>query len=249
MEPGLYLVGTPIGNLGDITFRAVETLKAVQLIIAEDTRQTCKLLARYEIRTPLISCHKFNEAARVDFVLHRIREGQAVALVTDAGMPAVSDPGARMVAAMRAAGQRVTVIPGPCSVTSALALSGFGGSGFLFEGFLTRGVNARKQRLRELAICDRPAVLFESPYRLLKLLGEMDAVFHDRPIFIGRELTKHFEEGLLGTPQELVARFQGRAVKGELVIVIPPPTRAERRQMEAAPENVSIGGDTGADGV
>ena len=249
MDPGLYLVGTPIGNLNDITFRAVETLKAVQLIIAEDTRQTCKLLARYEIRTPLISCHKFNEAARVDFVLHRIREGQAVALVTDAGMPAISDPGARMVAAMRVAGQRVTVIPGPCSVTSALAFSGFGGSGFLFEGFLTRGVNARQQRLHELAVCDRPVVLFESPYRLLKLLGEMDAVFPDRAIFIGRELTKHFEEGLLGTPQELIARFQNRAVKGELVIVIPPPTRAERRQLKAAPENVSIGGDTGADGI
>jgi 16S rRNA (cytidine1402-2'-O)-methyltransferase len=241
MEAGLYLVGTPIGNLGDITLRALETLKAVNTIVAEDTRQTQKLLARYEIRTPLLSCHKFNEAARAELILDKIRAGQAVALVTDAGMPAISDPGSRMVTAVRAAGLPVTVLPGPCSVTSALALSGFGGGGFLFEGFLTRGSNARKQRLRELAVLDRPAVIFESPYRLLKLLAEMDEALHDRTLFIGRELTKHFEESLLGTPSELIAKFAGRAVKGELVLVIPPPTRAERRQMAEDPEVLSVG--------
>lgn len=245
MEAGLYLVGTPIGNLGDITLRALEILKAVNTIVAEDTRQTQKLLARYEIHTPLLSCHKFNEAARVESILDKIRTGQAVALVTDAGMPAVSDPGSRIVTAARAAGLPIMVIPGPCSVTSAIALSGFGGSGFLFEGFLTRGSNARKHRLRELAVLDRPVVIFESPYRLLKLLGEMDEALHDRTLFIGRELTKHFEESLLGTPPELIAKFQGRAVKGEIVIVIPPPTRAERRQMEEDPEVLLLGGDVG----
>ncbi|TAN38668.1 MAG: 16S rRNA (cytidine(1402)-2'-O)-methyltransferase [Verrucomicrobia bacterium] len=245
MEAGLYLVGTPIGNLGDITLRALETLKTAGVIVAEDTRQTHKLLERYEIRTPLVSCHKFNEAARVELIIEKIRAGQAVALVTDAGMPAVSDPGSRVVSAIRAAGHLVTVIPGPCSVTSAIALSGFGGSGFLFEGFLTRGSNARKQRLRELAVLDRPVVIFESPYRLLKLLGEMDEALHDRTLFIGRELTKHFEESLLGTPNELIAKFQGRAVKGELVLVIPPPTRAERRQMAEDPEVLSVGGADG----
>ena len=248
MEAGLYLVGTPIGHLGDITLRALETLKAANTIVAEDTRQTQKLLARYEIRTPLLSCHKFNEAARVDLILEKIRAGQAVALVTDAGMPAVSDPGSRLVAAVRAAGQRITVIPGPCAVTSAIALSGFGGNGFLFEGFLTRASNARKRRLRELAVGDRPVVLFESPYRLLKLLGEMDEALHDRTLFVGRELTKHFEECLLGTPLELIAKFQGRAVKGELVLVIPPPTRAERQQMAEDPEVLSVGSEAGADG-
>jgi 16S rRNA (cytidine1402-2'-O)-methyltransferase len=235
MEAGLYLVGTPIGNLGDITLRALETLKAVNLIIAEDTRRTRNLLEHHGVRTPLMSCHKFNEAARVELILNKIRTGQAIALDTDAGMPAVSDPGARIVAAARAAGHFITTIPGPSAVTAAMALCGFGGSGFLFEGFLTRGVNARQRRLRELAALDHPVVIFESPYRLLKLLGEMDATFHARTLYIGRELTKHFEENLVGTPAELIAKFHGRAVKGEIVIVIPPAPRAERRQMAPDP--------------
>lgn len=245
MQPGLYIVATPIGNLGDITLRALETLKAVAVIVAEDTRWSRKLLDHYQIHTPLVSCHKFNEAARVEFVLEKIRGGAAVALVTDAGTPAISDPGARVVAAVRAAGLYCTALPGPSAVTAAMALCGFGGSGFLFEGFLTRGSNARKQRLRELAACDRPVIIYESPYRLLKLLAEMEEALHDRAIYIGRELTKHFEENLVGTPAELIAKFNGRAVKGELVIVIPPLTRAERRQLEEEPEVVSLGGDAG----
>ena len=128
LNAGLYVVGTPIGNLGDITLRALETLKAADLIAAEDTRHTRKLLDRYEIRTPVISCHKFNEAARAETVLGRIRAGAAVALVTDSGMPAVSDPGSRVVAACREAGLPVTVLPGPSSVTAAVALCGFAGA-------------------------------------------------------------------------------------------------------------------------
>ena len=143
LPPGLYIVGTPIGNLGDITLRAIETLKSAHLIVAEDTRHTRHLLDRYEIRTPTISCHKFNEASRVELVLGKIREGQAVALVTDAGMPAVSDPGSRVVAACHDAGVPVIVIPGPSSVNAAVALSGFGGAGFFFEGFLSHKSAAR----------------------------------------------------------------------------------------------------------
>ncbi|MCX6996569.1 MAG: 16S rRNA (cytidine(1402)-2'-O)-methyltransferase, partial [Kiritimatiellaeota bacterium] len=173
MDAGLYIVGTPIGNLADITLRALATLKTAGLIIAEDTRHTHKLLERHGINTPLISSHKFNEASRVDLILSRIRAGAAVALVSDAGMPAVSDPGARTVAAVRAAGLPVTVIPGPSAVTSAVALSGCGGAGFLFEGFLPHKSGARRRRLGELAGCPQPVVLFESPYRLLKLLAEL----------------------------------------------------------------------------
>lgn len=245
MQAGLYIVGTPIGNLGDITLRALETLKTANLIVAEDTRWTRKLLDHHGVQTPLMSCHKFNEAARVGLILGKIHDGQAVALVTDAGMPAISDPGSRMVAAVRAADCLVTVVPGPSAVTTAMALSGFGGSGFLFEGFLTRGSNARKRRLRELAVQTQPVVLFESPYRLLKLLAEMEEALNDRTLYIGRELTKLFEENLVGTPAELIAKFQGRAVKGEIVIVIPPPTRAERQQMEEDPEVLSVGNDGG----
>jgi 16S rRNA (cytidine1402-2'-O)-methyltransferase len=245
MQAGLYIVATPIGNLGDITLRALDTLKAAAVIVAEDTRWTRKLLDHHGIHTPLVSCHKFNEAARVDFVLDKIRSGVSVALVTDAGTPAISDPGSRVVAAVRAASLFLTVLPGPSAVTAAIALCGFGGSGFLFEGFLTRGSNARKQRLRELAACDRPVVIYESPYRLLKLLAEMEEALHDRAIYIGRELTKLFEENLVGTPAELIAKFAGRAVKGEIVIVIPPPSRVERQQMEEDSEVVSLGGDAG----
>ncbi|MCX7009677.1 MAG: 16S rRNA (cytidine(1402)-2'-O)-methyltransferase [Kiritimatiellaeota bacterium] len=245
MQAGLYIVATPIGNLGDITLRALETLKTAHVIVAEDTRWSRKLLDHHGIHTPLVSCHKFNEAARVDFVLDRIRGGAAVALVTDAGTPAISDPGARVVAAVRGAGLYITALPGASAVTTAMSLCGFGGSGFLFEGFLTRGSNARKLRLRELAGSDRPVVIYESPYRLLKLLGEMDEALHDRAIYVGRELTKLFEENLVGTPAELIAKFAGRAVKGELVIVIPPPTRVERRQMDEEPEVMSLGGDAG----
>jgi len=227
MDAGLYIVGTPIGNLGDITLRALETLKSANLIVAEDTRQTRKLLERYAIGTPLISSHKFNEASRVNLILDRIRAGAAVALVSDAGMPAVSDPGARVVAAVRAAGLPVTVLPGPSAVTSAVALSGFGGAGFLFDGFLPHKSGARRRRLTELAACPQPVVLFESPYRLLKLLAELVEIMPARRVYVGRELTKHFEESLTGTPAEIAARFQGRAVKGELVVVLAPAGRHE----------------------
>lgn len=222
MNPGLYIVGTPIGNLGDITLRAIETLKSANLIVAEDTRHTRHLLDRYEIGTPTISCHKFNEASRVDLVLGKIRDGQAVAMVTDAGMPAVSDPGSRVVAACHDAGVAVTVIPGPSSVTAAVALSGFGGAGFFFEGFLSHKSAARERRLAELADCEAPVVLFESPYRLLKLLGEIEKILGARPVFVAREMTKHFEEHLRGPAAEIAAKFGGRTVKGELVVVIAP---------------------------
>jgi 16S rRNA (cytidine1402-2'-O)-methyltransferase len=220
LTPGLYLVGTPIGNLADITLRAIETLKSVRLIAAEDTRHTRQLLNRYEIRAPLMSCHKFNEASRIEQILEQVRAGAAIALVTDSGMPAISDPGSRVVSACHDAGIPVTVIPGPSSVTSALALSGFDGAGFRFEGFLSHKSAARERRLAELANCDAPVILFESPYRLLKLMREIEKRMGARRVFVAREMTKHFEERLRGTAAEIAASFQNRAVKGELVVVI-----------------------------
>lgn len=224
LPAGLYVVGTPIGNLGDITVRALETLKGVRAVLTEDTRHTGILLSRYGIRVQLLSCHQFNEASRVDEVVARIREGQALALVTNAGMPAVSDPGSRIVAGCRRAGLPATVIPGPSAVTAAIALSGLGfGKGFLFEGFLPRKSGQRRRRLEALTQVDMPVVLYESPFRLIALLGELGEVFGaERLVFVGRELTKKFEEARTGTPAELLAAYQGRTVKGELTLVIAP---------------------------
>jgi 16S rRNA (cytidine1402-2'-O)-methyltransferase len=220
MDPGLYIVGTPIGNLEDVTARALQALRDVDAILAEDTRHTRKLLDRYEIHKPMVSYHKFNEAARVDQVLERIRDGAAFALVTDSGMPAVSDPGARIVEACHKAGIKVSVFPGPSAVTTAVALSGFAGAGFAFGGFLPHKPGPRKKRLAALLQGAMPVVLFESPYRILKLLGEIEEVAGACRIFVGRELTKHFEECLWGTAAEIRARFEGRAIKGEFVVVI-----------------------------
>lgn len=220
MNPGLYVVGTPIGNLGDLSFRAVETLRGVQAILAEDTRCTRVLLDRYEIRTQLISCHKFNEASRLEEILSRIRSGQALALVTDSGMPGISDPGARVVAACRGEGLRIEAVPGPTALTTALSLSGCRGSKFFFAGFLPRTSGARLRELQALAAMNVPAVVYESPYRIVKLLQAAQEPFGERRILVARELTKKFEEVLVGTAAELLKRLETRKLKGEIVVVL-----------------------------
>lgn len=223
MDAGLYIVGTPIGNLGDMTARGIDTLNEAGLILAEDTRQTRKLLMHFEIKTHCISCHKFNEAQRCDEILERIRNGEVIAMVTDSGMPCISDPGARIVAACREAGLMITSAPGPTAVTTALALSGFGGHGFLFVGFPARKSGARRKLLEQCADVPVPVILYESPYRLLKLLEEIEAVLGpDRKVFAARELTKKFEELLSGTAAQVRQRFDGRNVKGECVLIIAP---------------------------
>jgi 16S rRNA (cytidine1402-2'-O)-methyltransferase len=221
MEAGLYIVGTPIGHLGDMTARGIQTLKEASLVIAEDTRTTRNLLNHFEIKTYCISCHKFNEAQRCDEIIARIRNGEAVAMVTDSGMPCISDPGARIVEACRAAGVMITSAPGPTAVTTALALSGFGGHGFLFAGFLARKTGARRKTLEQCAALPVPVILYESPYRLMKLLEEIETVMGaERRIFVARELTKKFEELISGTPVEIRKRFGERTVKGECVVII-----------------------------
>lgn len=224
LPPGLYLVGTPIGNLEDITLRALRTLRNATHILAEDTRHTRRLLDRHGIRTPMISCHKFNERARMDEILRRLRAGEALALVTDAGMPGLSDPGARAAAAVREAGLPVTVVPGPTALTAAIALCGATeGRGFLFDGFLDHKTAARRRRLRELAGFPSPVVFYESTHRILKLLDEVEEELGpERRLFIARELTKKFEETLAGTPAQLRAHFATHSLKGEFVVLLLP---------------------------
>ena len=223
MDAGLYIVGTPIGNLGDISFRALETLKEADLIMAEDTRHTRRLTNRYEITTHLMSCHKFNEVQRAEQIVERIQSGEAVAMVTDSGMPGISDPGARVVALCREAGAMVTSIPGPAAVTTAIALSGLGEKGFIFAGFLPHKSGGRKRDLLKWAEADLPVVFYESPYRLIKLLTEIEEhLGADRSLFVGRELTKKFEELSTGNPAEIRAQYEGRNVKGECVVIVKP---------------------------
>ena len=228
MNAGLYIVGTPIGNLGDVTLRSIEVLRAASLVLTEDTRRTGILLQKYEIRTPMLSCHKFNEASRAQMVAARIQRGEAIALATDSGMPAVSDPGSRIVTACREQGLTVTVVPGPSAVTAAVAASGFGGAGFVFEGFLEHKDGPRRRRLAELAPARTPVVLFESAHRLVKLLGEIREAMGDRRVFVAREMTKRFEEFLWGSPAELLDTLQTRKLKGEIVVVVAPASARPR---------------------
>lgn len=254
LKPGLYLIGTPIGNLGDTTLRAIETLRSVDFILAEDTRHTRILLDRHQIKGNLTSCHKFNEQSRIDFVLEQIRAGKAVALVTNAGMPAVADPGARIARACRQNGFYVTVIPGASAVTAAVALSGSGGGGFVCEGFLPRRKGKRARRLLQLRSLDLPIVIFESPYRCLQFLEELKEIFAEREIFLGRELTKMNEECLWGTAAELISFFSertskipGQRIKGELTFVIAPMAKKARGENNANDDgNASFEGKAGA---
>jgi 16S rRNA (cytidine1402-2'-O)-methyltransferase len=223
MDAGLYIVGTPIGNLGDLSLRAIETLKDADLIMAEDTRHTRRLTERYDISTRLASCHKFNEVQRTDQIIERIMNGAAIALVTDSGMPGISDPGARVATLCRKAGVMVTSVPGPTAMATAVALSGFGEKGFIFAGFLPHKSGGRKRDLLKWAEADLPVVFYESPYRLIKLLGEMEEFLGaDRTLFVGRELTKKFEELSYGTAEEIRSGYEGRTVKGECVVIVQP---------------------------
>ncbi|MDR0993454.1 MAG: 16S rRNA (cytidine(1402)-2'-O)-methyltransferase [Verrucomicrobiota bacterium] len=231
LPAGLYLVGTPIGNREDITLRALRILRSATHILAEDTRHTQILLDTYGIRTPMISYHKFNERTRTGDILHRIRAGESLALVTDAGMPGISDPGAIAARAVREAGMHVTAIPGPSALTMAIALCGCPHAhGFLFEGFLDHKTAARRKKLRELAACSHPVVFYESTHRLLKLLDEVEEELGpERLLFIARELTKKFEETLHGTPTDLRTHYQTHSLKGEFVVVLFPRSRREQK--------------------
>ncbi len=216
----LYLVATPIGNLEDITLRALRTLKECDLIAAEDTRRTGVLLKHFSISKPMLSYFQFNEAKRSEEIIERLRRGEKIALVTDAGSPGISDPGERVVKAAVAAGFRVEPVPGPSALVAALTASGLPTEEFHFVGFLSHKSGQRRKKLEALRNISATLVLYESPYRIEKLLGELNDVFPERQVVLARELTKKFEEFLRGTPAELLAHLQKRSIKGEFVVLI-----------------------------
>ncbi len=215
----LFVVATPIGNLDDITPRAVETLRSVSLIAAEDTRETAKILRRFDISTPAISYHQHNERQRTDRLISALASGD-VALVTDAGTPAVSDPGAVIVRAVQEAGHRVSPIPGASSMVAAISVSGLVDGPFLFQGFLPRSGEERRAALARAALAQVPLVVFESPNRLVDTLGDLEVWFGNVHAVVGRELTKLHEEVRSGTLTELRSYFAGAAVRGECSIVV-----------------------------
>ena len=224
LRPGtLYLVATPIGNLEDITLRALRTLKECDVVAAEDTRHTGSLLKHFGISKPLLSYFQFNEARRSEEILERLRRGEKVALVTDAGSPGISDPGERVVKAARSAGFRVEAVPGASALIAALTPSGFSTEEFHFVGFLPHKSGQRLKKLEQLKSIPGTLVLYESPYRIEKLLGELAQVFPERQVVLARELTKRFEEFLQGTPADLLKQLQSRAIKGEFVVLIAGP--------------------------
>jgi 16S rRNA (cytidine1402-2'-O)-methyltransferase len=233
----LYVVATPIGNLEDMTLRAIKILKQVQLVAAEDTRRTGILLRHFDIDTPILSVHEHNERARVERITAQLARGESVALVTDAGTPGISDPGAALVAAMREAGFTVEPIPGASAVAAAVSASGVSSQGFTFLGFPPIRLKDRKRWLGELVEAGqkRLVVFFEAPHKLRKTLEELVNLVN-RPIIIGRELTKIHEEFVRGTPGELLERFE--SPQGEFTVMIPPPELGENSPEAVSDEQV-----------
>jgi 16S rRNA (cytidine1402-2'-O)-methyltransferase len=217
----LYVVSTPIGNLGDLSPRAVETLRAVDLIVAEDTRHSRTLLTHWEVRTPSESYHEHNEARATPKLLQYLEGGQSIALISDAGTPLVSDPGARLVNAAIAAGIRVVPIPGASAVLAALVASGLLSDRFTFYGFLDRKGTDRKAAVAEIATLRHTAIVYEAPNRVGALLAELaQAGAAERASVVARELTKQFEELVRGTVGELAARFADESPRGEVVVLV-----------------------------
>lgn len=229
LAPGLYLVATPIGNLGDITLRALEVLRGVDRIACEDTRQTQKLLNHFEIATPTVSCHEHNERERAEELIAAVRAGGRVAVVTDAGTPAVSDPGGLLVRAAIAAGVAVVPIPGANAAVTALIASGLPAGEFEFLGFLPEKAGARRTRLEELAreARARTLIFYEAPHRIVETLADLEAAWGaEVRVVVARELTKLHEEFIRGTAAEVRAAMAERdRVRGEITLLIELPTR------------------------
>lgn len=216
----LYIVSTPIGNLGDITLRAIETLKSVDLIAAEDTRRTRILLDKYGIKTPTTSYFEYNKIKKTDYLLKVLNEGKSVALVSDAGTPGISDPGYKIIRESIDNNIPIVPIPGPSGIITALTVSGKPTDKFTFEGFLSNKVGRRKNQLKKLKDEDRTVILYESPHRILKLLEDILDVYGDIEIVIARELTKKFEEIRREKVGALIKYLHTNPPKGEFIVII-----------------------------
>ncbi len=216
----LYIVATPIGNLEDITLRALRILKTVDLIAAEDTRHTRKLLTHYDIATPLTSYHDHSESTKAPVLVETLLAGKNIALVSDAGTPCISDPGYRLVKNAAEADIPVVPVPGPSMLTALMSVGGLPTDRFAFEGFLPAKQGQRQSALRALCHEERTLIFYESPHRLLRTLADLEQIFGDRRVVVGRELTKQFEEILRGPISVVLSAFHNRSVKGEVALVV-----------------------------
>jgi 16S rRNA (cytidine1402-2'-O)-methyltransferase len=228
IAPGLHVVATPIGNLGDITIRALATLASADTVLCEDTRTSGKLMERFAIRTRLSPYHEHNAQKVRPEILERLSQGAAIALISDAGMPLVSDPGYRLVKEAAALGIPVTACPGPSAVLTGLALSGLPTDRFLFAGFVPQKQGERKRVFAEFAALKATLIFFESPHRIIETLHDLGAALPGRSVAVTRELTKLHEEVLRGTAEEIAAQLESRAsVKGEITLLVGPPGEEE----------------------
>ena len=243
MAGKIYLVATPIGNLSDISMRAIETLKNVDIIACEDTRNTIRLLNHFKIKGHLTSYHEYNKIDKAYELCEKVKEGKNIAFVSDAGMPAISDPGYELVDIAYKEGVEVTVVPGASAVVSALAISGISSRRFAFEGFLPADKNEKKEILTELSQESRTLILYEAPHRLLKTLKELFEYMGDRNIAIVREITKLHEEVLKGRLVEIISDYESEkvAIRGEYVLVIEGKSLLEKKEeRQKSFEEISI---------
>lgn len=241
MSGRLFLCATPIGNLEDITYRVMRTLKEVDLIAAEDTRNSIKLLNHFEIKTPMTSYHEFNKIEKAHVLIDKMQAGMNIALITDAGTPGISDPGEELVAMCYQAGIEVTSLPGPAACITALTLSGLSTRRFAFEAFLPQDKKERKEILTELVNETRTIILYEAPHRLVRTLKELKETLGDRRITLCRELTKKHETAFSSTIKELIDFYENEKPLGECVLVIEGKSRQEiRRENQASWEEMSI---------
>jgi len=217
----LYIVSTPIGNLKDITLRAIETLKEVDFILCEDTRTSGNLLNHFEIKKELVSLNAFNESKKIDIIVNRILSNQTAALISDAGTPLISDPGVRLVSSCIKNGIEIIPVPGASALIAALSMSGLPTDSFVFEGFIPQK-KGRQTKLKELSEEKRTIVLYESTYRIEKLLNELNEYLPERLVVVCREITKKFEETWRGFPKDILEYFDQKTTKGEFVVVVAP---------------------------
>lgn len=241
MQGKLYLCATPIGNLEDITLRVLNTLREVDLIAAEDTRHSIKLLNHFEIKTPMTSYHEFNKVEKARYLVEKMKEGLNVALVTDAGTPGISDPGEELVRQCYEAGIELTSLPGPAACITALTMSGMATRRFAFEAFLPADKKEKAEVLEELKGETRTLILYEAPHRLIRTLGELLEALGDRRISICRELTKKHETVFRTTFSEALSFYENEEPRGECVLVIEGKSREEiKKEKEQAWESMSI---------